>query len=467
MNFNINSCNIAVVGDLMVDEYIYGSTSRISPEAPVPIILEKNKEFRLGGAGNVVNNLISLKANVSLFSVVGKDESADILKNILDKKSLKNLHLIYEDSRVTTKKSRVIAAHQQVLRIDKENTKDISKNSQEKILNSLKKGNYDAIILSDYNKGVLTKSLCQEIIEFANKNKILLLVDPKGDDFSKYIGATLITPNKKEASIATAFNIDSKDDIKRVLDYFKDSLNIKYPLITLSEDGIAYLDKELKIAPTIAKEVFDVTGAGDTVIAALSVALCSGAKISQACEFANSAAAVVVGKLGSATASIEEINSLKTPPIDNKIKTKDEISQIVKELKKENKKIVFTNGCFDILHRGHISYLQKAKELGDILIVGLNSDESVKRLKGNSRPINSFEDRAYMLAALSSTDYIVGFSEDTPYNLIKAVKPDILVKGADYKDKEVIGSDIAKEVKLIDFIDGKSTTNIIKKIKGS
>ena len=464
------SLNIAVIGDLMIDEYIYGSCNRISPEAPVQVVLVGKEKVALGGAGNVVNNLLALNSNVSFFTVVGDDTRADELQKILEQKNLSKLFLHKEANRVTTKKSRVIASNHQIVRLDYETTKTISQDSQESLLNELKENikNFDAIILSDYNKGVLSKDLTKAVIELANENNTPILVDPKGNDFSKYANATLITPNKNE--IKTALNIEIKNNhsIETALNELKDKFSIKQPLITLSEDGIAYLDKDAKIVPTVTKEVYDVTGAGDTVISALCVAICNGYNIQKACEFANRAAAVVVGKLGSATATINEINAIDNKPsIEDKIKTKDEIEEIAKELRESNKKIVFTNGCFDILHRGHTSYLQKAKELGDILIVGLNSDESIKRLKGESRPINGFEDRAYLLASLQSVDYVVGFSEDTPYNLIKAVKPDILVKGADYKDKEVVGSDIAKEVKLIEFVNGKSTSNIIEKIKGN
>jgi len=242
-------------------------------------------------------------------------------------------------------------------------------------------------------------------------------------------------------------------------------------MITLSEDGIAYLDKKdnLIISPTVAKEVYDVTGAGDTVLASLGYSLAIGKNIEESVKFANLAASVVVGKIGSATATIEEIEEYKSSihksSIDSHIKTFEEIQKTIKRLKQQNKKIVFTNGCFDILHRGHISYLDIAKSFGDILIVGLNSDNSVRTLKGENRPINNEDDRAFILGALESVDYVVKFSEDTPLNLIELIKPDILVKGGDYKGKIIVGSDIAKEVKLVNFIDGKSTTNTIKKIQ--
>lgn len=460
--------HIAVIGDIMIDEYIYGSTERISPEAPVPIVKVNKKEYILGGCGNVVNNLLSLKAKVSLYSVVGDDENHAIIDNILKTKDLQHLHIIQESQRVTTLKSRIISAHQQVIRYDKETTQDISQTTQQQILDRLKEtiNTIDTIIISDYNKGVVTKELAQHIIQLANTNNIPILIDPKGKDFGKYKNATLITPNKKEASIALKCEIQDDNSLKDALTSFKEKFHITYPLITLSEDGIAILQDNLQKIPTLAREVYDVTGAGDTVISALAIALSSGFDLYSACTFANKAAAVVVAKIGSATVTLEEIDTLYyNNTIESKITHLKQLKTIIEGLKQQNKTIVFTNGCFDILHRGHASYLQKAKELGDILIVGLNSDTSVKRLKGSSRPINTQEDRAYLLASLQSVDFVVIFDEDTPYELIKELRPNILTKGADYKDKEVVGSTLVDRVELIEFVEGRSTTSIINKAK--
>ena len=466
MDFDINSCHVAVIGDVMIDAYIWGSCNRISPEAPVGVVASKEQTFRLGGAGNVVRNLVSLGANVSLFSVVGNDENSKILDSIIDKKT--NSLLIKEDSRITTKKMRIMASKQQVLRIDEEVTTPISKESQNKLLEAIESQikNFDIILISDYAKGVITKELSESLIKLAKKSNIPILIDPKGEDYSKYKGATLLTPNKKEASIATNIELNSQESIYRATKYLKESLNLDYGLITLSEDGIAILDKEFEIVPTIAREVYDVTGAGDTVLAALGVAIANLADIKSAAKFANAAAAVVVAKVGSATATIEEIKEFsKDRDIEDKIISPKEAKKIIEKKRAKGKRVVFTNGCFDILHRGHAYYLKEAKKLGDTLIVGLNSDESVKRLKGKSRPINNQEDRAYLLSALESVDYVVIFNEDTPYDLIKEIKPDILVKGADYKGKEVVGSDLVDEVKLIDFVEGKSTTNIVNRAR--
>jgi D-beta-D-heptose 7-phosphate kinase/D-beta-D-heptose 1-phosphate adenosyltransferase len=462
--------HIAVIGDLMIDEYIWGNCDRISPEAPVQVVSVNTETAVLGGAGNVLSNLSSLDAKVSLYSVIGDDNNAKLLKNLIENLSLTQNTLITESSRITTKKSRIIASGQQVLRFDDETTTPIALGSQVALFETLQKNltKYDAILLSDYGKGVLTSNLCKDIISYANTLNIPVLVDPKGIDYSKYKGATLLTPNKKEAALVSKIEIKDEPSLSQALHFFKESLDLQYALVTLSEDGIGLLEDTVKNIPTVAREVFDVTGAGDTVLASLSVALASGFDIVKACEFANKAAAVVVAKVGSATATLNEIeeyeHSLNKGQAQNKIKDFKQIQRISQRLKEQKRKIVFSNGCFDILHRGHAAYLEKAKALGDVLILGLNSDESITRLKGATRPINPLEDRAFLLAALESVDYVVPFAEDTPYELIQNILPHTLVKGADYEGKEVIGSDIADEVILIEFVEGKSTSQIIDKI---
>ena len=469
----MNKPNILVVGDLMIDHYLWGSCDRISPEAPVQVINVTDETFVLGGAGNVVNNLVALDSNVTVISAIGADKSAEQLKQMLDNIDV-TYELIVEDGRLTTQKSRIISANQQVVRYDKESKHKITLSTLKQILNYIQKNitKFDIVLLSDYGKGVLTTDLIQQIISISNRNNIKVLVDPKGNDYQKYMGAYLLTPNKKEATQATDIEIVDDESLIEILNIFKDRYNISIPLITLSEDGIAILQNETLLKePTVAKEVYDVTGAGDTVLASLGYQLSLHNSISDAIRFANLAAGVVVGKLGSATATNSEIEEYKHlihhNNIEHNIKTFSQIHDIAQNLRDENQKIVFTNGCFDILHKGHVSYLSKAKSLGDVLIVGLNSDSSVRKLKGDNRPINNQDDRAFVLLALQSVDYVVIFDEDTPYKLIETIRPDILVKGADYKDKEVVGSDIVDDVRLIDFVDGKSTTNIINRINCS
>ena len=465
--------NILVIGDLMIDHYLWGKCERISPEAPVQIVNIDKESSVLGGAGNVINNLRALGSNVDVISVIGNDMAAKELQFLLNDIDVNSNMLIIEEKRKTSKKSRLIASQQQILRYDNESIEDISPNSEEKIIDILDKNilNYDAVILSDYGKGVLTNSLTQKIISLSNKNNIKVFVDPKGKDYSKYKNAYTLTPNKKEAIEATNINIKNDESLEKAIKQLKETCNLTVSLITLSENGIAIFDDNLRIKPTVAREVYDVTGAGDTVIASITFAIANNLDIDEAIKFANLAAGVVVGKIGSATATLDEIyeyeSSLHKSNSSSHIKTFAEIEKLAKKFHEKGKKIVFTNGCFDILHAGHVKYLQEAKNYGDILILGLNADNSVRKLKGPTRPINNQNDRAYILASLESVDYVVIFEEETPYELIKLIKPHTLVKGGDYEGKIVIGQDIANELKLVQFVDGKSTTNTIKRIQNS
>lgn len=447
---------ILVIGDFMVDNYTWCDCSRVSPEAPVLVAKTLKEDKRLGGAANVYANLKSLGADVFALGVIGDDESGNFLKA-----NLKGEFLI-QKGRKTPFKNRIMAHNQQVLRLDEEDTSEILLENELIFLFEEKIKDFKAIVLSDYAKGVLTSKVCKAFIKKANELEIPILIDPKGSDFSKYSGATLLTPNKKEALNALKFeNLDAKN-LEKGIKKLKDDFSLRYSIITLSEAGIAVFDESLKLAPAKALEVYDVTGAGDSVIAVLAFCLASGIEIFKACEIANEAAAVVVSKIGSVSVSFDEIKSLKKSNFENKILSKEEL---LKKLKGRNKKVVFTNGCFDIVHFGHIKYLEKAKRLGDILVVGLNSNSSVKRLKGESRPINSQFQRACMLAAFYFVDFVVIFEEDTPLELINFLKPDILVKGADYQGKEVVGSHLVSKVELIDFEEGFSTSKIIDKIK--
>ncbi|NCB55211.1 MAG: D-glycero-beta-D-manno-heptose-7-phosphate kinase [Epsilonproteobacteria bacterium] len=463
--------NILVIGDVMLDHYLWGKCERISPEAPVQVVDIQKESTVLGGAGNVVNNLLSLGANVGVLSVVGQDENADELVRMLEISGADVEGIVREVGRKTGKKSRVIASHQHVVRYDSESKEPISQMSIDTLVSHYEKmlPHVDLVLLSDYGKGVLTHALTCHVIALARAKSKLILVDPKGDDYRKYAGATLVTPNKKEASLATKIAIVDDESLQKAGMSLKERLNLEYAVITLSEDGMALFGETFMKMPTVAREVYDVTGAGDTVLAALGYALACDLSIQEAASFANKAAAVVVGKLGSATATFDEIEAYEhtfcRTSAQSKLKTKAQILRILAEQK--HRTIVFTNGCFDILHVGHVKYLEVAKSFGDMLIVGLNSDASIQRLKGKSRPINPWEDRAYLLAGLESVSYVVLFEEDTPLELIAAIKPDILVKGADYEGKEVVGSDIAKEVRLVSFIEGKSTTKTIERIRNA
>ncbi len=507
--------NILVIGDLILDHYIWGKCERISPEAPVQVIEVTKETLNLGGACNVANNLVALDCEVFICGMAGNDDAGKDLKNKLESLHINTQGIYCNQNRPTTQKSRIIAAHQQVVRVDREDKSPISAEGEQFILNFAKSlinsSKIGCIVLSDYQKGVLSENLTQSLIKLACDSKLKILIDPKGKDYSKYQGATLLTPNKKEATEATGIQINDDSSLLLALQKLKEICHLEHSLITLSEDGIGLLETPFKKdrlhkIPTIAKEVFDVTGAGDTVIAALAFMFAQKEDILSSIHFANAAAAVVVGKVGSATANKQEILdylrdnhlldslSKETPKIfnSNAIDLKflphlQRISQkqkprmlhskflessdlplfleFLQTLKSQGSKVVFTNGCFDILHFGHISYLSKARELGDLLIIGLNSDDSIKRLKGANRPINSQSDRTALLCALECVDFVLIFNEDTPLNLISQIKPDILVKGADYVGKEIVGSEFAKEVRLIDFVEGRSTSATIEKIK--
>jgi len=462
---------ILVIGDLMIDKYLWGDCNRVSPEAPVQIINVKKETKVLGGAGNVAHNLVTLGSHVEVLSIIGGCKISNELKKLFKDINLNTSHLIEQKDRVTSKKTRIISAQQQVIRYDIETNENINKASEVKLIETFKSiiNNFQLVIISDYGKGVVTNYVAQEIIKVSNSKNIRVIVDPKGSDYSKYTSAFLLTPNKKEACEATGINISDEKSLKDALIYLKNFCKLKTSLITLSEEGIALFDEKFRSHPTLAREVFDVTGAGDTVIAALGYALAAKQDIDTAVVLANLAAGVVVGKIGSATTSFKELiqyeSSLNNSECEENIIPLEKFTKILGDLRRLDKKIVFTNGCFDILHVGHVKYLEQAKKLGDILVIGINSDNSVRRLKGETRPVNKLFDRSCILASLSSVDYVIPFDEDTPINLIEKIIPDILVKGGDYKGKDVIGQKIAKKLVLIDFVTGKSTSVIIEKIQ--
>lgn len=468
------SPKILVIGDLMIDHYIWGDCNRISPEAPVQVVEVKSESNRLGGACNVASNLLALGAQVYVCGVVGDDADGRWLVGALQDLGADITYIFVDSNRPSTKKSRVVISNQQVLRVDRESRARVDSKLLQKIYENLNTliMQVDCVIISDYDKGLLSDTFTQEIISLARSERKFVLCDPKGCDYSKYKGATLLTPNKKEATLATGIEISDDETLLQAAKKLKEMCALEISLITLSEDGIGIFDDcACKKIPTFAQEVYDVTGAGDTVIAALGFGLSAGLDIYKASEFANSAAAVVVAKVGSASATHIEIDRyIHTHRQDvgsGKLLDKIQMRDMIESLRHNNQKvrIVFTNGCFDILHRGHVQYLKQAGALGDILIVGLNSDDSITRLKGEGRPINTQEDRAFLLSGLECVDYVVIFDEDTPRDLIAFLAPDVLVKGADYEGKEIAGSEFVKDVRLIDFVEGKSSTNIIEKIR--
>jgi len=463
----IQNKSIFILGDLMIDTYYEGSVNRISPEAPVPIVRVKKVRHVPGGAANVALNLKGLNCKIDLWGIYGKDANGKLLKNLLEKNKIKNHSIETENSTVT--KSRVIGNKQQIVRIDFETENFIIDNKiADQITKTFEKGinNCDIAVISDYGKGVCSKYLCQKIIRLCNKYNKKVIIDPKGSDWEKYNGAYMVTPNVKELSEIAHRKLKNEDHLlKEAGIQIIKTLNLNKLLITRSEKGMSLIspDGTFKNFDTVAKEVFDVSGAGDTVVATIAACLAANFEINDSISIANKAAEIVVGRIGTTPVSFNELkNKLVYTRENEKIVTVSELKKILSS--QRNKKIVFTNGCFDVLHKGHVIYLQKAREIGDILIVGLNTDDSVKKLKGPSRPVNNQTARAIVLSALECVNYVVLFSEDTPYELIKELSPNVLVKGSDYKKEEVIGGDLVDEIKLINFEKGYSSSNIIKKL---
>ena len=459
---------VLVIGDVMLDIYYKGGVERISPEAPVPVVRVENVIYTIGGAGNVCNNIVNLNGVSYLVGFTGQDENNDILRKRLTEAKI-DFHLVKSD-RPTITKMRIVGDHQQIVRVDFEDkAPEYSKGEYEELKQNIIKliEKSDIIVISDYKKGVCTDDVCKFIIQQSNNKNKKVIVDPKGKDWNKYQNAYFITPNLKE--LREISNVDILNENNEIEKYGFEILkkyNINNLLVTRSEKGMSLIsNKETQHIPSIAKEVFDVSGAGDTVVATLSLALTNGFNKYEAIKLANSAAGVVVGKLGTVPITLDELEETIFSNDNKKILPISKLVAKIKILKEKNYKIVFTNGCFDIIHRGHITYLNKAKQLGNILVLGLNSDNSVKRLKGNERPINNQNDRAEVLSSFHFIDYIVIFEEDTPYEILREIKPDILVKGGDYKKDEVIGREFAGETILIDFVDGYSTTSMINKMK--
>ena len=466
---------LLVVGDLMLDEYLWGKAERISPEAPVQVVEVTREDVRLGGAGNVINNLVALGCQVIACSVIGGDENGTMLQRAFTGKGVDVNGVFQDPMRATSKKTRVVAANQQIVRIDRESKEFISAEFEERILEfiSEREGQFKAILISDYAKGVLTPKTLEGIISIARKMKVPLVVDPKGMDYGKYRGASILTPNRKEAEIAAGISIVDEQSLNAAARTLLDDVDLEALLITRSEQGMSLFLRggETVHIPTVAREVYDVTGAGDTVLAVLGLALACGRDYADAAQLANVAAGIAVGKVGTSTVSPAEIIDAVGHghrDSETKIKNLDVLAAIVETEKAKGKKVVFTNGCFDLLHAGHVKYLQKARSFGDLLVLGLNSDASVRRLKGDKRPLINEAERGHILSALDCVDYVVIFHEDTPLKLIETLKPAVLVKGGDYTPDSVVGKEIVESyggrVELVEFVDGKSTTNIIEKI---
>ncbi|RYY04820.1 MAG: bifunctional D-glycero-beta-D-manno-heptose-7-phosphate kinase/D-glycero-beta-D-manno-heptose 1-phosphate adenylyltransferase HldE [Gammaproteobacteria bacterium] len=461
--------HVLIVGDVMLDRYWHGSSHRVSPEAPVPIVNVSLEEERPGGAGNVALNISALGGKVSLVGVVGKDPAAILLKNRLDAANVTSDFQV-STSKPTITKLRVMSRHQQLLRMDFEETFGVedSDSFDEKIAPLLPKAKI--LILSDYAKGTLQD--CQALIKRAKAAGVPVLVDPKGGDFSRYQGASLLTPNIAEFEAVVGHCDGEQDVVKKGLQLIA-KLNIDALLVTRGEMGMTLLRPHQTPIhlPARAREVYDVTGAGDTVIAVVAAALGAGHNLPDAVALANLAAGIVVGKLGAAVVTEPELRRAihSEQVFERGIVNEDTLIQAVEWARAHGERIVFTNGCFDIIHAGHVGYLDEARKQGDRLVVALNSDASVKRLKGQGRPINPVDRRMAVLAGLESVDWVVSFDDDTPERLLHRIKPDVLVKGGDYLVDQIVGGEIVKDnggnVKVLRFFENCSTTSIVNRIK--
>lgn len=465
------NARVLVVGDVMLDSYYSGTATRISPEAPVPVVQVQNKESRPGGAANVALNIASLGGKCTLIGYVGLDQEGSELTAQLMKRNV-NCRFVQVPDYPTITKLRVLSRHQQLIRLDfEQNFHDVRSD----LLNSMVAScidDCDVVVLSDYGKGVLKNA--QEIIRIARNKGKRVLIDPKGTDFERYEDADIITPNTAEFE-AVAGTVTGEDDLRNRAYQLLEKFKVKNLLVTRSEKGMSLFcagGTEMHLA-TNAREVYDVTGAGDTVIAVLAATLATGADLHTSCYISNVAAGIVVGKLGTSTVSAQELATALGCETSGSlgVVTEDELLELIAQAHSRGEKVVMTNGCFDILHAGHCQYLRQARELGDRLIVAVNTDDSIRRLKGAERPINPLQNRMEVLAALGSVDWVVSFSEDTPQRLIAKLLPDVLVKGGDYKIEDIAGGRevIANggEVKVLSFKPGCSTTNVINKIKNT
>ncbi len=472
--FGSNSQHALVIGDVMLDRYLIGSVGRISPEAPVPIVLLNAQNERAGGAANVAANLALLGIKTHMIGCVGDDSEGATLVKLLQQLAIDTSGVYTSKNRPTIAKTRILSGHQQMLRLDQESNAAFN-DSENAGLNSAIQQQLalkpSVVILSDYAKGLLSEATCQAIIAQCKESNITVLVDPKGRDYSKYSGATALTPNKKETAEACDTSVDDADLISKV-SLLKQQLNLTFLAVTRGEEGISLIDDKTHHLPAIAKQVFDVSGAGDTVIATLAAGLMHKLTVLQSLQLANIAAAVVVGKVGTVPISqldlLEALASQQGSAQANKVCDLEHLKLKVNAWKSANQKIVFTNGCFDLLHAGHVTYLEAAKKRGDKLILGLNTDRSVSAIKGPTRPVVNENDRARVLAALESIDAVILFDEDTPLNLINTIQPNVIAKGSDYTAEQVVGGKEVQswggEIALIDLVEGRSTSNIIKKM---
>jgi len=473
---SFGGARILVVGDLMLDRYLAGRVERISPEAPVPIVRVVRQSESPGGAGNVALNLAKLGLRVSAAGFIGPDSQGASVRRLLEESGIQHQAIVTCQRCPTTTKARVIGGHQQMLRLDIEDHSEIQGCERCELLRALTReleAPCTVMLLSDYGKGVLDEQLCQLLIRKARATDTPIIVDPKGRDYGKYAGATLLSPNRAELALATGTSPEDLESLRREGERLRRKLKLEMLALTMSEHGITLFDASgVRHFPALAREVFDVSGAGDTVIATIAAAFAAGLDRTDAMRLANLAAGIVVGKVG--TVAVTRVELLDAVNIDSVFEQAHKVASLETAMERvagwrhKGERIVFTNGCFDLLHIGHVKLLDRAKREGSRLIVGLNSDSSVRRLKGPSRPIVPQADRARILAALSSVDLVVLFDEQTPLKLINALRPHVLVKGSDYRIDQIAGANEVRSwggrVVLVPLVQGSSTSNILKEI---
>src|SRR5699024_9603678 len=466
----LNRVKILVLGDIMLDRYWHGKVNRISPEAPVPVVNVSRTEDRLGGAANVAFNIIQLGAQAALHGLIGHDDNGDALLSQVYSQGIQQ-HITRTHLAPTITKLRVLSASQQLMRMDFEETFSSADHTAllSRFTNAL--NDCHAVIISDYAKGTVSK--VEDFIAAAREHSIPILIDPKGTNYKKYRNATLITPNLAELEAIVGAYADDKATVRKC-EFLREELNLEALLITRSEKGMTLLEKNQPALhlPTQAREVYDVTGAGDTVISTLSLGVASNHTLHDAAQLANLAAGIVVGKRGTATTNLAELyEAVNQSQSSHGVLTEEDAIKQLQKAQQKGESVVMTNGCFDILHAGHVAYLNEAKKLGQRLIVAVNSDDSVKRLKGEGRPINSAQERMAVLAGLAAVDWVVEFSEDTPQRLIEALTRNVLVKGGDYTVEQIAGAEHVLsqggEVKVLQFVEGISTTAIVNQIRQS
>jgi D-beta-D-heptose 7-phosphate kinase/D-beta-D-heptose 1-phosphate adenosyltransferase len=469
MNLDFKNARVLVVGDLMLDRYYFGKVSRISPEAPVPVARITSTRDTLGGAGNVANNLVHLEASCILIGAIGEDEHGDQIHSKCESIGIDFRPIRSVSSTIV--KIRIFGEHQQIVRVDFEDPLFIDSSAKNELFKTFDTvlDEVSIVVISDYGKGFCTPGLCSHIIEKARKKGLKVLIDPKGKDWNKYKNASIITPNVRELSDISGSDVDNDDSvICHEATKIRATYSLEHLLVTRSEKGMSLLDQSsCSHFPTEAKEVFDVSGAGDTVMATLAASLAAGYDIVTSTRLANKAAGIVCGKVGTAPIERAELQAAILSNDNCKITSEQLLLQKVQHLKNDGKKIVFTNGCFDLIHRGQLHLLSEAKKLGDILIVAINSDESIRKIKGNRYPVNDEQDRAFVVSSIKDVDFVTIFNEETPEPLLEQLKPDVIVKGGNYTVDEIVGKEFATSAVIIPTLEGYSSEDLNQKFQSA